>query len=85
MFRFMICFFVPLFVPWGVWVLNRKIKKRSLKHPPYEKLLISGVVLAVLTLSAFSVSGRFPAFSSYVPARFENGVLTPAHFESVRK
>lgn len=85
MFRFMICFFVPLFVPWGVWVLNRKIKKRSLKHPPYEKLLISGVVLAVLTLSAFSVSGRFSAFSSYVPARFENGVLTPAHFESVRK
>ncbi len=85
MFRFMICFFVPLFVPWGVWVLNRKIKKRSLKHPPYEKLLISGVALAVLTLSAFSSAGRFPAFSSYVPAHFENGVLTPAHFESVRK
>lgn len=79
MFRFIACFLVPLFLPWGLWYLK---KGRRLKRVPHEKLWPAGLVLAMLSLSFWAAYDRFPANSVYVPARFENGELRPARFES---
>lgn len=83
MFRFVICFFVPLFLPWGLWYSAYVFKKGRLpKRAPRGKLWAAGVFLAAAALSFFTVRERFPADSVYMPARYENGRLIPARFES---
>lgn len=71
-------FFLPLFLYW----LRRQFRRMPGSEPyPVKELILSGLILVMLFLFAFSVADRAPADSSYTPPRFENGRIVPARME----
>lgn len=71
-------FFLPLFLYW----MRRQLRRTPAAQPyPARELILSGLILVMVFLFAFSVADRAPADSSYTPPRFENGQIVPARME----
>lgn len=84
MLRYFVCFFALLFAPFAAYRLKCRISGVSAQNPPREKLLLTGIVLAGAVWAVLAVYDRAPADSVYTPARYRDGQLIPAHFESGR-
>jgi hypothetical protein len=81
---FNILFFLLPFIIYGAWLFATRGSVRNSSDWPVKTiawLAITGAVLMLVTIVFFvSFSGGAPG-TRYVPAKIENGVLVPGHFE----
>ncbi len=83
MFRIILSFFLPLFLPLLIYRIGRTAYRVPKEKPyPVYTLAVSGLILMFLTLSVFALRDRAPADSIYVPPRYVDGRIVPGHMET---
>ena len=81
MFRIIYSVLLPFFTPFLVyWIFWRTVKKTQ-TDLPIKMLTMCGLLFALIFLFFFSASDKAPADSIYVPPKFENGKIIPAHMD----
>lgn len=81
MFRILYSVLLPFLTPFFVYWIFWRIVKKTQNPFPIKMLTIIGLFLALIFLFFFSVSDKAPADSIYVPPKFENGKIVPAHMD----
>lgn len=79
----LLLFLVPFLAFFGWLALVRGLKSSQAIRDamPVAQLTLAGLVLMLVGLGAFATFKRADPDAKYVPAKIENGVLKPAHFE----
>lgn len=81
MFRIIYSVLLPFFTPFLLyWIFQYTTKKHSTVFP-IRILTMIGLLFALIFLFFFSASDKAPADSIYVPPKFENGKIIPAHMD----
>lgn len=69
-----------LFLAWRALGFGKSVP-RWFEDLPWVTLLVSGAVLAAVTLTTWTLLDRSPAGSQYEPPRIEDGKIVPGGFK----
>ena len=77
---------LPLLLPFATFIMWRwlglgKSMPQWFEDLPWLTLLVSGAVLAGVTLTSWSLIDRAPPGTEYVPPRIEDGQIVPGGFK----
>ncbi len=80
MFRIIYSVLLPFLTPFALYWLAGYFSKSVPRHWPVKTLTAAGLGLVLIFLFVFSDPDKAPAGSAYVPPKFENGNIIPAHY-----
>lgn len=84
--RIALTILLPILLPFIIFILWRalglgKSVPRWFEDLPWVTLLASGIILAGLTLTTWTLLDRAPAGTEYVPPHVEDGKIVPGGFK----
>ena len=84
--RIALTILLPILLPFILFVMWRalglgKAMPQWFEDLPWLTLLASGVILAGVVLTTWTLLDRSPAGSKYIPPRMEDGKIVPGEFQ----